>query len=137
MAKTHNLFISHSWAYDNTYEGLIRLLDNRTHFFYKNYSIPKDDPIHTNGTNKQLYDAIYNKISPCGVVLILAGVYSSYSKWIDKEIQIAKQEFSFVKPIIAIEPRGSERTSGYVKNNADIIVGWNTESIVDAIRELN
>jgi hypothetical protein len=137
MSKIHNLFISHSWAYGDSYDGLIRLLDNRSHFFYQNYSIPQDDPIHTNGTNKQLYDAIYNKIYPCGVIIILAGVYSSYSKWMDKEIQIAKEEFSIPKPIIAIEPWGSVNTSVYVKDNADIIVGWNTESIISAIRELN
>src|SRR5580692_2681113 len=108
MSKNHNLFISHSWAYGDSYDGLIRLLDNRSHFFYQNYSIPQYDPIHTNGTHKQLYDGIYNKISPCGVVIILAGVYSSYSKWIDKEIRIAKMEFSNPKPVIAIEPWGSE-----------------------------
>jgi hypothetical protein len=71
------------------------------------------------------------------VIIILAGVYSSYSKWIDKEIQIAKQEFNVVKPIIAIEPRGSQRTSGYVKDNADIVVNWSTESIINAIRQLD
>ena len=70
----------------------------------------------------------------CHVVLILAGVYASYSDSIDMEIEIAK---SLNKPIIAIERWGSERTSLKVKQNADRIVGWNTSSIVDAIRELS
>ena len=38
------------------------------------------------------------------------------------------------KTIIAIEPWGSEKTSTVVKNAADKIVKWNTDSIVDAIR---
>jgi len=38
------------------------------------------------------------------------------------------------KRIIAIEPWGSERTSSIVKNNADIVVKWNTDSVVRAIR---
>ena len=38
------------------------------------------------------------------------------------------------KKIIAIEPWGSEKTSKTVKNAADIIVKWNKDSIVDAIR---
>ena len=38
------------------------------------------------------------------------------------------------KKIIAIEPWGAERTSTVVKNAADIIVKWNTDSIVSAIR---
>ena len=136
MANTYNLFISHSWAYSDAYEKLIKLLDNRGYFPYKDFSVPKNDPIHTNGTDKQLYDAIYNKIYSCHVVLIMAGVYSSYSKWIDKEIKIAKNDFSVPKPIIAIEPWGSEKTSQIVKSNADLIVGWNTESVVSAIRQL-
>ena len=56
MASTYNLFISHSWSYSDTYDKLEELLDTRPYFFFKNYSVPKDDPIHTNGTDKQLYD---------------------------------------------------------------------------------
>jgi hypothetical protein len=67
----------------------------------------------------------------------MAGVYSSYSKWIDKEIQIAKKGFTVPKPIIAIEPWGAERTSKIVTDNANIVVGWNTESVVNAIRNLS
>lgn len=47
------------------------------------------------------------------------------------EIELAK---SMNKKIIAIEPWGSERTSAVVKNAADKIVRWNTDSIVSAIR---
>lgn len=64
-------------------------------------------------------------------------MYSSYSKWISKEIIIANSEFSKPKPIIAIEPFGSERTSKIVKDSAARIVKWNTKSIVGAIRELS
>lgn len=47
------------------------------------------------------------------------------------EIELAKE---MGKRIIAIEPWASQKTSQTVKNNADVIVGWNTESIVKAIR---
>lgn len=134
--KTYNLFISHSWAHSDNYQNLEALLRKRPYFEFKDYSVPKNDPIHTNGTASQLYDAILDKMRPCSVILILAGVYSTYSKWIEKEIKIAKKEFSVPKPIIAVEPWGSERTSQIVKNNADRIVGWNTDSVVEAIREL-
>ena len=134
--KTYNLFISHSWAYSDAYEKLVNLLDKRPYFSYRNYSVPEDDPVHTNGTDRQLYNAIKNQISPSSVVLILAGVYASYSKWINKEIDIAQNEFDTAKPIIAIEPWGSEKTSTIVKDAADKIVKWNTESIVSAIRKV-
>ena len=134
--KTFNLFISHSWTYHDQYKRLIELLKKRPYFSYRNLSVPKNDPVHTNGTDLQLYNAIKNKITPSSAVLILAGVYASYSKWIDKEISIAQNEFYKPKPIVAIEPWGSEKTSVKVKNVADKIVKWNTESIVSAIREV-
>ena len=134
--RTHNLFISHSWSYPDQYDRLERLLRERSYFRFKNYSVPRSDPIHNAGTDAQLREAIRSQMAPCGVVLILAGVYASYSKWIDEEITLAESGFSQRKPIIAIEPWGSERTSARVKQAADRIVKWNTESVVGAIREL-
>ncbi len=134
MSKTHNLFISHSWQYSDAYSGLCTLLNNRAYFDYKNFSVPKDDPVHTNGTDKQLIEAITNKMKLCHVILIMAGKYSTYSKWINKEIVIANQGFTNPKPIVGIKPWGSSVVSSVVRDNAVEIVGWNTESIVDAIR---
>ena len=136
MLNTYNLFISHSWTYSDAYEKLINLISNRPYFNFKNYSVPKDDPIHNAFNQQLLYEAIKRQISPCNIVIILAGVYASYSKWINKEIEIAKNEFDIPKPILAVQPWASEKTSQIVKNNADKIVGWNTESIISGIREL-
>ena len=132
--RTRNLFISHSWTYHNQYQGLCNLLNQKPYFFWKNYSVPKDDPIHNANSDWALARAIEAQMKPASVVLILAGVYSTYSKWIKVEIDMAKR---LGKPIIAIEYWGSERTSQVVKNNADLIVKWNTDSIVDAIRKLS
>lgn len=133
--KTYNLFISHSWSHADAYEKLKNLLDKRSYFSYVDYSIPKDDPVHTRGTDKELYEAILNKMRPCHVVLIMAGVYSTYSKWINKEIQAAEKGFLNAKPIIGVKPWAQTNVSGVVAQNADTLVGWNTESIVDAIRQ--
>lgn len=130
----YNLFISHSWSYSDAYNKLTSLLDNANYFTYKNYSVPKDDPIHNANNDKELYEAIKQQIRYASVVIILAGVYSSYSKWIDKEIKIAEE---LGKPILAIEPWASDKTSLKVKNAADKIVRWNTDSIIRAIRDLS
>lgn len=135
MANTHNLFISHSWQYPDAYEGVCNLLDNRSYFYYKNFSVPKDDPVHTNGTDKKLTEAIYNRLRLCHVVLIMGGVYSTYSKWINKEILIANKRFLIPKPIIGIKPWKQTNISSVVRDNSLEIVGWNTESIVAAIRK--
>ncbi|MDI9473126.1 MAG: TIR domain-containing protein [Bacillota bacterium] len=128
---TYNLFISHSWSYKDAYENLVGMLDAKPYFSYKNYSVPKDDPIHRVGSDRELRNAIREKIRPASCVLILAGVYATYSKWINIEIELAKE---MGKRIIAIEPWGSERTSSVVKNAADKVVKWNTDPIVGAIR---
>ncbi|MBC9783485.1 TIR domain-containing protein [Heliobacterium chlorum] len=134
-SKTYNLFISHSWTYSDSYNRLIKLLDN-SGIPYKNYSVPKDDPIHNADNDDELYEAIKNQIAPSSIVIILAGVYATYSKWINHEINIAKNEFSTKKPILAIEEWASEKTSKVVKDNADKVVKWQSSSIKAAIEEL-
>lgn len=136
MAKTYNLFISHSWSYSDTYKKLIALLKNRPYFDFRDYSVPKDDPIHNAPNSQALYDAIKRQMTPCHVVLVMAGVYATYSTWIQKEIRIAKTEFQIPKPVIAIKPWAQTNVSIFVRENADEIVGWNTEAVVEAIRKL-
>lgn len=129
--NTKHIFISHSWSYSDAYYKLCKLLEQRPYFDYKNYSVPQDDPIHNAGSSKELEKAIENQIAKTSVVLILAGVYATYSNWIDREIKIAKK---LGKRIIAVEPWGAEKTSVFVKKNSDLIVKWNADSIVEAIR---
>ena len=135
MAKNRNLFISHSWNYGDAYDRLVNMLNSAPRFQYSNYSVPKNDPVHNAPTKQALYDAIQAKVRFCDVVIIMAGVYSTYSEWIIKEIRIAKTNFS--KPILAVKPWANKRVSTVVTDNADKIVGWNSSSIVSAIRELD
>lgn len=128
---TYNIFISHSWNYGDQYNGLINLLNSNNYFNYKNYSVPKDDPIHHAHSDYQLKQAIRRQMQPASCVLILAGVYASYSKWINIEIELAKE---MGKKIIAVEYWGSDHTSSVVKNAADVVVRWNSNSIISAIR---
>lgn len=132
--RQRNLFISHSWTYSNAYESLVSLLDQAPNFIYRNYSVPKDDPVHNAPNAAALYDAIKNQMVFCEVVLIMAGKYATYSKWIQREIQIAKEDYS--KPIVAIRPWANEQVSSVVAEVADRLVSWNTNSIVTAIREV-
>lgn len=130
----YHLFISHSWKYPNEYDGLVSLLNKDYWFSYKDYSVPRDEPLTI--YNKMYYESelrnkIRNQMKTCHVVLILAGVYASYSDSINMEIEIANE---LGKPIIAIQPWAAEKTSQIVKNNSDVIIGWNSSSIIDAIK---
>ena len=83
----YNLFISHSWAYGDAYDRLVDLLNAKSYFSYKNYSVPKDDPIHDAPNTAGLERAIREQIEHAGCVLIMAGKYSTYSKWINHQEQ--------------------------------------------------
>ena len=128
--QTYHLFISHSWNYSDAHDKLVSLLTAHPTFTFKNFSVPPHNPIVGARTDKQLTEAIENKIRPCSAVLIMAGMYASYSKWINKEIEIAQR---MGKVIIAIKPFGAERISAVVRNAAHAECAWNTASIVSAI----
>ena len=95
--------------------------------------MPEHDRLDTT-TAKELRDALHNQIRPTHVVLILAGMYVNHRQWIQEEINIAK---SLSKPIIAIKPWGNTLMPTVVQDCADEIVGWNTSSIVAAIRKVS
>jgi hypothetical protein len=133
--KKYKLFISHSWTYGDAYDKLVKFFNEHPRFDWADYSFPKDDPVHYAKNEDELYDSIKDQMHFTNCIVMLAGVYSTHSKWIKKEINLAKRVFS--KPLVAIQPLGAERTSQIVKDNADIIVKWNSGSIVDAIREVS
>ncbi len=120
LLKSRNLFISHSWAYGDAYDKLVDLLDAAPLFNYSNYSVPKNDPIHNAANTAALHQAIKNKMVFCNVIIIMAGKYATYSKWIQREIQIAKQDYD--KPIVAVRPWANEQVSSVVRQNADLLV---------------
>ncbi len=132
----YHIFISHSWSYGSNYSNLVKLLRQSSGFVFKDYSVPKDDPIHNANNDAQLRQAIRDQTGPCSVVIVLAGVYATYGKWMNEEIALAKTGFDKAKPTIAVRPRGNERISQTVRDAADRLVGWNTQSVVRAIREV-
>lgn len=131
MVNTYNIFISHSWGYDGAYESVAGFFDEHPYFYWRDYSVPKDDPIHQARNDAELELALSNRIARASCVVVLGGVYSSYSKWIAREIKLAK---AWKKPIIGVRPWGADRMSALVQDNADIVVGWNSDSIVNAVR---
>ena len=83
-------------------------------------------------STSKLRDELRGQIRPVQSVLILGGLYVSYSEWIQFEIDFAKE---LQKPIIGVQPWGAQRMPTAVTQAANTIVGWNTSSIVSAIRE--
>lgn len=128
---TYRLFISHAWKYHDDYRRIVDLLDNANRFEYANYSVPKDESYDDMGSS-ELYDQLRKQIRPVESVVILAGLYVSYSNWIKFEINYAQK---LDKPIIGVQPWGSDQTPKPVSQSANTIVGWNSKTIVRAIRD--
>lgn len=131
VLKIYHLFISHSWSYSPHYNTLLEWID-RSNIVFSNYSVPYTDPF--TGKNKaQLQEAITEQISHSSIVIIAAGMYVSYSAWIDYEIRTAA---AMGKPILAVKPWGNERLPQIVQDSATLIVGWNSDSVVKGIKRL-
>jgi|TARA_B110000037_G_scaffold137421_1_gene155578 hypothetical protein len=132
--KTYDLFLSHAWKYNSDYYRLEEMLKNAPLFTWRNYSVPVHNPLIDPNSpvgKRTLTNELDQQVRPVNCVIILAGMYAAHSEWIEKEIRLAN---SYKKPIIGVKPWGQERVPLIVQNNAREMVGWNTNSIISAIR---
>lgn len=139
--STHQIhvFISHSWCHSHHYETLASWVfgekwsSGQASLDFRNYSVPKEDPIHNARNTAELQAAIFRQIARSHVIVIPTGMYASHSNWIQKEIDGANFHR---KPILAVNPWGQERKSADVIANAAATVGWNKQPLVTKIWEL-
>lgn len=134
-----HVFISHAWAHSHHYDTLANWIFQepwsvgQAALDFRDYSIPRHNPILNVSSTRALQDAIFNQIARSHVVVIPSGMYASHSKWIQKEIDGAK---AYNKPILAVNPWGQERKSGVVLSNANAGVGWNKQPLINSIWNL-
>lgn len=128
--KIRMLFISHAWQYDDGYKTMVKWFNDEPNFYWKNSSIPKTDAL-PDKTTAGLKRGITAQISPAQGVVIVAGMYAAHSDWIEYEIKEAQR---LGKVIIGVKPWGNERMPQIVQDAASIVVGWNSASVITAIR---
>lgn len=131
MSKQYHIFISHAWKYTDDYNTIVKWL-NESDLSWSNYSVPEHDPADANNT-KKLKEALTKQINPSSVVIVISGMYAAYSDWIDYEIDEAVR---LQKNIIGIKPWGQERIPKKIQDNATEMVGWNSSSVIDAVKKL-
>lgn len=129
--RNYHIMISHSWDYNSHYEKVCSWLNDAKNFTWSNYSVPFSNPLDVKG-KKELKEKLRNRISNCSCVIVLSGMYVSYSEWIDYEIDTAKE---LGKPIIGVKPWGQERIPVKIQNDSTVLVGWNSNSVVQAVRD--
>jgi hypothetical protein len=134
------VFISHSWSYPEHYDTLAEWIfrdswnAGGTPINFRDVSVPKDNPIHYAPNDAQLKAAISQRIQLANVVVIPTGMYATHSKWIGKEIEGSK---AYAKPILAVNPWAQEKKSSVVVEASDDHVGWNKQSVINAIWRLS
>ena len=96
-----HVFISHSWSYSGHYDKLSDWIFGQRPLEFKDYSVPRDDPIHNARSDRELSQRIDNQIARCHVLVAPTGMYAGYRKWIKKELLLAKKRS---KPILAVNP---------------------------------
>ena len=129
--KEYHILISHSWDYSNHYQTVCAWLNSTNYFRWSNYSVPLTNPLDVN-SKRELKEKLRNRIFSSSCIIVLSGMYVDYSDWIDFEMETAK---GYRKPIIGVRPWGQERTPLKVQEYADIMVGWNSASVVQAVRD--
>lgn len=125
----YNLFISHAWHRSEHYKKVVEWLDD-SNITYRNYSVPEENPLHS-GNKTKLKEDLTAQIRPASCIIILSGMYAAHSEWIEYEINEAVR---MGKYIIGVRPWGQERVPVIVQNNADVMVGWNSASVINAIK---
>ncbi len=133
---TYNIFISHAWRYSEHYKKVVQWINeaqDEKKLNWKNYSVPKHNPLldpDDDNDKQKLKNELDEQIRPVSLVIVLAGMYATYSDWIDYEINTA---VSYDKYIIGVKPWGQERIPSVVSENSNVMVGWNKDSIINAI----
>lgn len=126
--RTYSVFICHDWEYSDEYNRVCSFLDAAPNFRWENLSVPEHEPLDT---DDMLEKNLRDQIRPADVLLVLAGMYTVRSTWMDWEMAVARR---IGTSIIGVKPWGNIQLPVVVQRNADEIVGWNTDAIVGAIR---
>lgn len=132
MSRLRKIFISHCWDYDNDYNTIKTWLDNALYYTFSDYSISIEKKL-LGLNNSELKTAIAEQIRQCSVFIVPTAVYSSCSDWVKFEVQTA---VNMGKPILAVVPWGQKHNSVLVTTCADKTFGWNSNSVIDGIKEL-
>jgi hypothetical protein len=129
--KNRTLFISHAWSYSEHYGKVVQWFNEASSFSWSNCSIPSHNALPDKSA-KGLSEGMTRQIRPAQAVIVLAGMYAAHSAWIDYEIAEAKR---MEKTIIGVRPWSQERVPQGVTNAAHVMVGWNSASVVQAVRD--
>ncbi len=113
-------------------------LNSANEFELSDYSVPEEKELPANN-KKKIEKELGKHIQQCQIFIIPLGMYTVYSEWIEKEINIAE---SYKKPILFVKPWGSEKTPKFAETFLKKyffrtnLIGWKKESVIQGVKEL-
>ena len=118
--KIYNLIISNGFDKNKEYGQFTEKLYQKTDFLWKE---------SVSGAYSTAGDEFYKKVDR---IILLSGLYNDNKELFD-DLLIASEKYSI--PIVLVRPLGVEEVPEKLEKKAATIVGWNSNCIIDAIKD--
>ena len=129
--QIRNVFISHRHEDDAGLADLKDLLGRRG-MTCRDYSITADNPNNAHNEQYIKSEILAPRIRQAGCLVVYVSERTRRSEWVEWEIDYARKQG---KRIVGVWARGERdcELPPALDRHADAVVGWNGESIIDAI----
>ena len=129
--QVRNVFISHRHEDDAGLKDLKGLVAQHG-LICRDYSITADNPNNAHNEQYIKQDILGPRIRQSGCLIVYVSDKTRHSEWVAWEIEYAKK---LGKRVVGVWTRGDRNCElpTALERHADALVGWNGESITDAI----
>lgn len=124
------IYVVHGWEKDEDYVRLFEYLESTDKFYYRVLSNPEAGGPPGAGVAARR-TAVNEALKNAECVVCAAGVWENHNEWARFTVEAAR---GMELPVIAIEHFGPKNMDLRLKGHAAEVVGWDSRSIVDAIR---
>jgi hypothetical protein len=124
------VYAVHGWQKDEDYVRLFEYLESADNFFYRAVSNPDLTSPQGDGVAARR-TLVGEGLRQAECVVCPAGTWEHFNDWARFTVEAAH---ALDLPIIAIEHFGPKNIDIRLKGHATLTVGWDSRSIVDAIR---
>lgn len=129
-SRVYKIFISHAWNYSSEYLKIKEFLQEAKSFNFQIVSVPNTGSVDPDD-KAGLRESIKKQIRYSEVVVILAGMYSYNTEWLDFEMDFAR---IWNVPIIIVKPWDNRSIPPALAARGGELVGWSTALLVSAIK---
>lgn len=126
-----NIFISHIHADDDGLQKTKDIVRNKG-FEIRDFSINASKPNNAKAEDYIKYQILAPRIKKCSVLMVYISPKTKNSHWVNWEIEFAKKMGLRIVGVWAHGHQGCDIPEE-LKNHADAIVGWNSDSMVKAL----